>query len=132
MRVSRQIFSMIENDWPACIPTLVDLALSADAPAELRLQAARWHEAVGQENTRRDYAACNGFDVMGELGRLAVPALVVVGSEDRMTPVKYSQYLHEHLRGSRLTIIPGAGHLAMAEKPAETNAAIGEFLRGIT
>lgn len=131
LRVSNQIFSMIENDWPACVPTLVDLALSAAAPADLRLQAARWHEAVGQENTRRDYAACNGFDVMGELGRLAVPALVIVGSEDRMTPVKYSQYLHEHLRGSRLTVIPGAGHLTMAEKPAETNAAIGEFLRAV-
>ncbi len=131
LRVAPHIFSLIENEWPACIPTLVDFALAPDAAVELRQRAAQQHEEVGQENTRRDYAACNSFDVMAELEALRVPVLIIVGSEDTMTPLKYSQYLHEHISGSKLVTVAGAGHLTMAEKPDEVNAAIREFLRDL-
>lgn len=128
LRVAPAIFAMIDNEWAACIPTLVDLALSAHAPANLRVQAIRWHEQVGQENTRRDYAACDAFDVMTELAKLQLPTLIIVGSDDRLTPLKYSQYLQAHISASELVVIEGAGHLAMAEQPDRVNAAIQKFL----
>ena len=132
LRVSPKIFEMIDNDWPACIGTLVDWSVGADAPAALRDRAKSWHLAVGKETTRKDYAACDAFDVIERLPELRLPALIVVGSEDRMTPVKYSTFLHEHVTGSHLEVIPGAGHLVMAEQPAPVNAALASFIKRLT
>ncbi len=128
LRVSPKIFEMLDQHWPACISTLADLALSPGASPALRERVRGWHELVGVESTRRDYLACDKFDVMPELGTLRAPTLIVVGSEDQLTPPKYSTYLHDRIAGSALTIIDGAGHIAMAERPAEVNAAIGKFL----
>ena len=61
-----------------------------------------------------------------------VPTLVVVGEHDEITPPAESTRIHKHVKGSRLVIIPGAGHLANMEKPAEFNAALNEFLIGLT
>jgi pimeloyl-ACP methyl ester carboxylesterase len=48
-----------------------------------------------------------------------------------MTPVKYSQYLHEKIKGSELVIIPGAGHSVMLEKHREFNQALDAFLASL-
>ena len=131
LRVSPQIFQMLDKLWPACIDTLTDLALSPNASTQLRARVRQWHELVGVESTRRDYAACDKFDVMQELDALRVPTLIIVGSLDQLTPPKYSTYLHDRIAGSTLTTLDGAGHLAMAERPAEVNAALGSFLRNL-
>jgi pimeloyl-ACP methyl ester carboxylesterase len=76
----------------------------------------------------RDLAACNAFDVMAELGRITLPALVVCGEEDAMTPPKYAEYLRAHLSHATLHMIPGAGHAVMRDQPEALNAAIGQWL----
>ncbi len=128
LRVSPKIFEMLDERWPACIATLADLALSPGASAALHARVRDWHELVGLESTWRDYTACDKFDVMHELGTLRAPTLIIVGSEDQLTPPKYSAYLHDRIVGSTLAVIEGAGHIVMAEHPAEVNAAIGKFL----
>ena len=59
---------------------------------------------------------------------LRVPALIVVGAEDELTPVEESRKLAEAIPGSRLEIIPGAGHLANLEQPEPFNTALVSFL----
>jgi len=132
LRVSPAIFESIDNSWPACIEQLVDFAVSSNASAELRQHAREWHERVGQRATRLDYAACDEFDVMERLGQICVPTLIVVGSEDKLTPAKFSRFLHERIQGSELLEVPGAGHIVMAERPDVVNPAIGTFLEKIT
>lgn len=132
LRVSHEIFRMLDDDWPACIDTLVDWALASQAPVELRQRVAQWHRIVGRESTRRDYSACDGFDVMDMLGELRLPALILVGVQDEMTPPKYSTFLHERLAGSTLEVVDDAGHVVMAEKPEQVNAAIAKFLDSLT
>jgi 3-oxoadipate enol-lactonase len=60
-----------------------------------------------------------------------VPTLVVVGSEDRITPPELSANLARLIGGSALEIIPGAGHLANIEKPLDFNRAVAAFLARI-
>ena len=55
-------------------------------------------------------------------------AIIHPGAEDRLTPVKYSQYLHEHIAGSTLRIVQNAGHYVMREQPQAVNQAIEDFL----
>jgi 3-oxoadipate enol-lactonase len=62
------------------------------------------------------------------LATIDVPTLVVVGDEDAITPPKEARAMHEQIRGSRLEIIPGAGHLSNIERPAAFNAALSDFV----
>lgn len=78
-----------------------------------------------------DFAACDAFDVMGRLGEIRAPALVVCGSEDRLTPPKYSEFLRDRIAGARLETIPGAGHMVMREAPAEVARLVGGFLASL-
>jgi pimeloyl-ACP methyl ester carboxylesterase len=62
------------------------------------------------------------------LREIAVPALVVCGAEDALTPVADSEAIHRGLPGSRLVVIPRAGHLPALEDPAAFHAALTAFL----
>jgi pimeloyl-ACP methyl ester carboxylesterase len=77
----------------------------------------------------RDLAACNIFDIMPRLNEIHLPTLIICGTEDRLTPVKYSEYLHNHIAGSTLITIPQAGHYVFREQPEAVNKAIEEWLR---
>ncbi len=74
-----------------------------------------------------DLSACNEFDILDKLHQINHPALLVCGSEDQLTPVKYSRYLEGSLPNSHVEVIEGAGHMVMLEKPAEVNRAISAF-----
>lgn len=76
----------------------------------------------------RDLAACNVFDCMNRLAEISLPTLIICGTEDRLTPIKYSQYLHDHIAGSSLRLISDAGHYVMREQPQQVNQAIEEWL----
>ncbi|WP_329149979.1 alpha/beta hydrolase [Streptomyces niveus] len=67
-------------------------------------------------------------DYVGMLGRVAVPALVVVGSEDTYTPVADARVMSEGIPDATLAVIEGAGHLPNLERRAEFDAALGAFL----
>ncbi|MFD6421235.1 alpha/beta fold hydrolase [Streptomyces sp. NPDC060198] len=66
-------------------------------------------------------AACEAlasFDIRGELGRIGVPTLVVVGAEDRVTGPAEARTLVAGIPDARLALVPGASHLAPVEQPA--------------
>jgi pimeloyl-ACP methyl ester carboxylesterase len=62
------------------------------------------------------------------LPAIALPALIVVGEEDGITPVAESRAMHAAIRGSTLAVLPRAGHLASLEAPMGFNAAVAAFL----
>ncbi len=83
----------------------------------------------------KDLQLCDKFDLLdkyksGELV-IDVPTLIIVGEDDKLTPLKYAQFFHQHIPNSKLVVIPDAGHMVMLEKPEEVNKAIKEFLAAI-
>jgi 3-oxoadipate enol-lactonase len=68
--------------------------------------------------------------VYDELPRIACPTLVMVGDQDVATVPAKAERIHAAIPGSRLLVIPGAGHTASVEEPAFVNAALLEFLAG--
>jgi pimeloyl-ACP methyl ester carboxylesterase len=68
---------------------------------------------------------------MGRVHQITSPTLVICGTEDDMTPVKFSQYLANKIAGARLAIFEGGSHFVFMEKPEEVNRAIEEFLCGL-
>jgi pimeloyl-ACP methyl ester carboxylesterase len=61
------------------------------------------------------------------LAELRVPALVVVGAEDRGS-LEPSRKLAAAIANARLVVVPGAGHVVNLQAPKEFNAALLEFL----
>jgi len=80
----------------------------------------------------RDLMACDRFDVISRLHEITVPTMIICGSEDRLTPPKYSNFLLERLtgieHGASLHIFPNAGHYVMREQAEMVNRAIEEWV----
>jgi len=65
------------------------------------------------------------------LPSINVPTLIIVGSEDAITPPADAEALGAKIGDSRLVVVEGAGHLSNVEQPEEFNRALVEFLRAL-
>ncbi|MFF4754537.1 bifunctional 3-oxoadipate enol-lactonase/4-carboxymuconolactone decarboxylase PcaDC [Streptomyces sp. NPDC002514] len=76
-------------------------------------------------------AACEAlatFDVRPELGRVGVPTLVLVGSDDQVTGPAEARTLVAGIPDARLAVVPGASHLVPVEQPgAVTDLLVRHF-----
>lgn len=66
--------------------------------------------------------------LLARLPQIGMPALVLVGAEDRSLPPSLARRIHDQLLDSTLVEVPGAGHLSALEQPAAVNEAILGFL----
>lgn len=74
-------------------------------------------------------SACNNYAAALEAARrVRCPALLVIGSEDRMTPPAAAQALIDCLADVRVVNLRGAGHALMAEAPEALAQILEEFL----
>jgi pimeloyl-ACP methyl ester carboxylesterase len=72
-----------------------------------------------------DLSACNSYqDALAAAGKIAVPSQVIQGSRDLMTPLKGGKAVAAAIPNCRLTVIDGAGHMLMSERPNEVLAAL--------
>lgn len=67
------------------------------------------------------------MDLRRGLRDVHVPALVLAGSQDRLTPVRAARQIVANLPDAELVVLPDAGHTIMLERHAETNRLISEF-----
>jgi pimeloyl-ACP methyl ester carboxylesterase len=67
--------------------------------------------------------------VYEQLEQIKTPTLVLVGDEDVATVLAKAERMHQAIAGSKLVVIPGAGHSASIEQPALVTKAIEEFLQ---
>ena len=131
LRVSPQFLSLVEagiDDPAAWLKDFIEPFYTRVAP-ELRDKVIKKVIEVGAGVQLNDLQCCDKFDIMNEVGQIKVPTLVICGTEDQMTPVKYSQFLADKISGSRLVIIEGGTHYVFMEKPDEVNTAIEDFVK---
>lgn len=121
------------------IETIIDAMLpKLLAPATLAKDfqiVARVREMIQGTKPEGDAAALRGMaarrDQSDSLAKITSPTLIIVGSEDAVTPPHDAELMHYKIRHSRLKIIEGAGHLSNVERPAEFNSTLVEFLNTI-
>ena len=65
------------------------------------------------------------------LPEIIAPTLIIVGSDDPLTPTADADLMHREIRGSRLEVIQGAAHLSNLEQPSEFNRALNNFLAAL-
>ncbi len=69
-------------------------------------------------------------DRTGILGSISVPTLVVVGSDDTLTPPEGARRMAQAIPGSQYVEIDGSGHVPPLERPAEVVRALHDFWTG--
>ena len=74
-------------------------------------------------------AAIGSFDCSDRLGHLALPIMIVTGSEDILIPPENSKALAKRLPHAEIVVIPGAGHALHAECRDKLNYLADEFFR---
>ena len=131
LRVRRDLLDGVLEDFPAFAQSMVGWALGPNAPEPLKESFLRDTLAVSPQTIRGDWEACDAFDNLTGLGEIHQPTLIVAGAEDRLTPLKYAEYFHEHLPNSRLIVLPGVGHYVQLEAPEAVNQALAEFLEDV-
>ena len=65
------------------------------------------------------------------LSSIDVPTLIIVGTEDTITPPSDSETMAAKIKGARLVRLEGASHMSNVERPAEFNRALTDFLGGL-
>jgi pimeloyl-ACP methyl ester carboxylesterase len=72
-----------------------------------------------------DLAACNAYQgALAAAAKIAVPATIILGVRDMMTPAWAGKALAAALPNSRTVVLSGAGHMMMVERPDELLAAL--------
>ena len=68
-------------------------------------------------------------DTTSFLSKISIPALVICGSEDKLTPPEVMKNMAGQIQNSKFVLIEGAGHMTPVEAPDIVNNAISEFLK---
>jgi pimeloyl-ACP methyl ester carboxylesterase len=72
-----------------------------------------------------DLSACNDYrNALAAAAKVRVPSVVILGSRDLMTPAKSGKAVAAAIAGCRLTVLEGAGHMLVSERPDEVLAAL--------
>nr|BAL54785.1 hypothetical conserved protein [uncultured Acetothermia bacterium]BAL59864.1 hypothetical conserved protein [Candidatus Acetothermum autotrophicum] len=127
LKVHPQILELCQTDFERAVELVVSWAFGEGASAELVQRAREQMRRNDQAALSRDFASCSTFDVIDQLGAISVPTLVLCGREDKLTPVKYSEYLQRNIPNAHLRVIERAGHMVMLEQPDAVAQALREF-----
>jgi 3-oxoadipate enol-lactonase len=65
------------------------------------------------------------------LQHINVPAVVIVGADDVLTPLEAAQNLVNGIGGAKLAVLAEAGHMSNLEQPEAFNDAVEEFLKAL-
>ena len=133
LRVAPELVSSssVAATLPEAIKNTINMAFGPNADPRTRELAAQRMAETRYPVLHGDFLACNIFDESSLLGRAKAPALIVCGSEDRMTPARYSEVLHSRLKKSLLYIVDGAGHMVMLEQPMAVANILNLFLNSL-
>jgi pimeloyl-[acyl-carrier protein] methyl ester esterase len=110
---------------------LEDFAVSCLSPAETACRgevAALFRPEADEEYLAAGLDYLLKADVRPRLPQLAIEPVIVQGREDRIVPPAQARYLHERLPGSRLMLLPGAGHLPFFTQAARFNEILKEVM----
>jgi pimeloyl-ACP methyl ester carboxylesterase len=122
----------IEHDLPDDVADFVEATILGDGWSGAPGWRAKW-KRMAPANLLACMATLGGRDdITARLGEIAAPALVIHGDADAAISLDLAQALARGLVDARLVVVKGAGHAANLTHPAPVNAAIDDFLNGLT
>ncbi len=93
--------------------------------------AERIMAAIPPDTYRKAIQLLTTFDRRADLARIAVPTLLVAGSDDRTAPPSIMESMARKIPRSEYRLLEGCGHLGPMDQPDAFNAALDAFLKNI-
>jgi pimeloyl-ACP methyl ester carboxylesterase len=87
--------------------------------------------AVPSATSLADWLAADAFDRLHALDTIDAPTLILAGADDPLTPPKYAQHLAAKLRGARVELVPGAGHMLPLDQAERIAPRVRDFVAGL-
>ena len=130
LRVSPELLRGTDDSaaFSTTVGRIVDMSFASSASPRLKQLAAQRMRESRSSVLHGDFLACNAFDATAILAGFAFPTLIVCGQQDRMTPPHNSHQLRSQIAGSRLELVPQAGHMVMLEQPDVVAALLDQFV----
>jgi pimeloyl-ACP methyl ester carboxylesterase len=128
LRVLPAILNGIKDHFEETVRKITQFAYSRKAPLDLIDKGISNLMRCRPEVLYSDFLACDRFNLMKEVEKIDLPTFILCGEEDEMTPVSYSKFLHDRIKGSKMEVFPDAGHMVMMESPGAFNEKIREFI----
>ena len=128
LKVFPMIFDGIKNNFEESVRMINRYAFSPKVQADLLEKGISFMLQYRPEVLYGDFLACDRFDVMSEVEKISLPTLILCGEDDQLTPVKYSQLLNSRIKGSKIEVLPNAGHMVMMEAPEAFNESVKAFI----
>lgn len=128
MTVGSVIFETIAKDYAEFVDMIVKFAVSKKSDLDMLQLFKDELSRCAPDVASGDFKACDRFDVSDRVSAIYVPVLVITSGDDILTPAKYGDVLVEKIPKAQRVHIMDAGHIVSAERPAEVNNAIIEFL----
>ena len=85
--------------------------------------------AVPPETYRKAVQLVTTFDRRADLAKIAVPALLVAGSDDLTAPAQMMGHMAQKIPGAEFVVLRGCGHLGPIDQPEEFSKVLEGFLR---
>ena len=70
-------------------------------------------------------------NTIDNLKDIDIPALIIVGEDDILTPKNFAEAMNSALKNSTLEVIPDSGHLSNIENPDYFNSVVSKFLKDL-
>jgi pimeloyl-ACP methyl ester carboxylesterase len=130
--IASEYLELLRHNFSAAVKASCLAAYAPGAADAVSAQGGKMLTRNGPEALYSDLCAYKAFDSGPWAATLSVPALVLCGSDDRITPAADAEELSGLMPQALLKIIPGCGHMAMLEASGEFNEAVKAFIRKTT
>lgn len=122
---ARQMLTAPPEDFDPTLPGL----FAGDPPVQFVSLLAAIAADVRSATLGHQLTVMAEADQRDLLPQIAVPVLLIWGELDVRSPRSVARQFEEAIPDTKLVVIGGAGHLSNLERPAQVNAAVGEFCR---
>lgn len=129
LRVDPRLLELTRGDLAAAADVISEREWGSNVSDQMKRLGKQQIMANRPQVIHGDYRACDAFDVTTRLSEIAAPTLVIGGTADQLTPIKYARFLAERIPQARLVVVPEAGHMVMIEAASTVAAEVESFVR---
>lgn len=106
----------------------VPLVLRSDTSEALKREVIENMARIDPQSYKWAAEAVWTPDYRADLAGIDIPALIIVGEHDKLTPLSLSEELLAGIESATLKVIPDAGHISNIDNPAAFNRIVEDFI----
>lgn len=127
--VNPQIIAGFQTEPAAAAQRIARWMWPKSTPEEVIMQSAARMIQTRPSVILNDYTACDRFDIRDQLSQIAVPTLILHGTQDRMIRAVEAEQMAAALPHATLTLFPEAGHMVHLERAEQVVEAITQWVQ---